>query len=352
MNHPIHVGLIGFGLAGRTFHAPFIQHVPALKLHKIRANRPESVSAAQTLYPKAGVVASEEDIFADDKIDLVVIATANSTHFPLAKAALKAGKHVLVDKPFTITSAEAEELIALAQQQNKLLSVYQNRRWDADFRTIQTLVQQQALGELVSYEAHFDRYRPLLKPDTWKEEDLPGAGILYDLGSHLIDQALCLFGKPDAVYGQVQVQRQGSQVPDFFTATLYYPQLAATLTAGMLVRENGPRYVLHGQKGSFVKYGLDVQEEALRAGELPSAANWGQEPEQQWGTLHTEWQELVYRGKIQSIPGDYGGLYQNLAQAINGKSALYVTAQQARDTIRVIELVMQSSEEGKKLAFS
>lgn len=349
----INVGLIGFGLSGRHFHAPFIDTLPEFHLKSIRANRPESISAARQLYPDADIVDSETSIFTDSDIDLVVIATSNNTHYHLTKAALLAGKHVLVDKPFTVNSSDADELIELAQNNGKILTVYQNRRWDADFKTIQNIIHKGLLGDLLSYEAHFDRYRSELKPNTWKEKSLPGAGILFDLGSHLIDQALCLFGKPDEVYGQLQIQRQNSQVPDFFEVKLYYPNLTATLKAGMLVRAQGPRYILHGRNGSFIKHGLDVQEAALRAGQSPADLTyWGKEPEELWGSINTEIQGLSFIGKIQSLQGNYGDLYQNLASTIKGKSELIVKPEQARDTIRIIELAILSDQQKSRLPLS
>lgn len=353
MNQNINVGLIGFGMAGRIFHAPFIHNIPGLRLRKIRANRKESVELAQQRYPDAEVVSHEADILQDSSIDLVVVATANPTHFGLAKAALEAGKHVLVDKPFTIRSAEADELINLAKDAGKVLTVYQNRRWDSDFKTVQKVLEQGLLGELVEYEAHFDRFRNEIKPDTWKEEDLPGGGILYDLGSHLIDQALCLFGEPKEVYADVRTQRQHSQVADYFEVVLQFQKVKAILKASMLVRENGPHFILHGTEGSFVKYGMDVQEDALKAGQLPhNTLNWGIEPEQQWGTLNTNVKGLHFKGKLQSKTGDYTGLYQNVYQAILGQEELEVKPQQARNTIRVIELAMQSSREKRSIPYS
>lgn len=353
MNQPINVGLLGFGMAGRTFHAPFISNVLGLHLKKIKANREESIALARTRFPEAEVVPSEDDIFSDASIDLVVIATANPTHYPLAKAALQAGKHVLVDKPFTITSAEAEELIALAKEKQKVLTVYQNRRWDSDFKTVQKVVQAGLLGRLVEYEAHFDRYRHELKPNSWKEEPLPGAGILYDLGAHLIDQALYLFGEPLEVYADVQVQRDHSQVPDYFEVVLYYKSMKAILKAGMLVREQGPHFILHGTEGSFVKYGMDVQEENLKASRFPAnTPNWGVEPENLWGSLNTTVHGLHYKGKLTSEPGDYTGLYQNVYKAILGQEELVVKPEQARNTIRIIELAMQSSAEKRRVKYS
>ncbi|QHL87508.1 oxidoreductase [Nibribacter ruber] len=348
----IHVGLIGYGMAGQVFHAPFVEAVEGLELTRIRESREENILLAQERYPKAVVTAHVQDILKDDDIDLVIVAVPNSAHYSLAKEALLAGKHVVVEKPFTVTSAEAGELIELAKAQHKILTVYHNRRWDSDFKTVQKLVQQQLLGNLVEYRAHFDRFRNAIRPNTWKEQAVPGTTILYDLGSHLIDQALTLFGMPQSIWADIRSQREGSQIPDKFETILFYDKLKVVLTAGMLVREPGPRYILHGDKGSFLKHGLDVQEEALKQGLFPKdlPATWGVEPENLWGHLNTEIQGLHFLGKVESEVGDYRGFYENVKQAILGEADLEVKPEQARDVIRVIELAMQSSAEKRVVA--
>ncbi|WP_347159241.1 oxidoreductase [Pontibacter chitinilyticus] len=352
MSEKINVGLIGFGMAGQVFHAPFISRVPGFKLASIRETRPEHIALIHSRYPAAKVVNNTAAILQDEKIDLVVVATPNNTHFALAKEALQAGKHVLVDKPFTITSGEAEELIALAKQQQKILTVYQNRRWDSDFKTVKKVLESNLLGNLVTYEAHFDRFRNQIKPNTWKEENLPGSGILYDLGTHLIDQALYLFGTPQEVYGDVRTQRQDSNIIDNAEVILQYEKLKVTLKTGMLVKELGPHFILHGDQGSFVKYGMDVQEEALKAGLTPEGnATWGREPQELWGTLNTTYNGLELHGKIASETGDYTGLYENVYAAIRGERELIVTPEQARNAIRVIELAQQSSKEKRTIPF-
>ena len=353
MSKLINVGLIGFGMSGSVFHAPFITNVPGLHLSKIRETRPENIAVANKRYPEAQIVDNAKAIFEDTAIDLVVLATPNSTHLSLAKEALKAGKHVVVEKPFTVTSAEADELIELAEKQDRLLTVYQNRRWDSDFKTILKLVSENLLGEVVEYEAHFDRYRTFLKPNSWKEEDAPGSGLLYDLGSHLIDQAICLFGLPSEVSADLRTQREDSQIIDNFQLMLYYPNLRVTLRAGMLVREPGPRYKIYGDQGSFLKYGMDVQEAALKEGVSPRGrADWGVEPEEIWGKLNTDFEGLHIIGKIESEVGDYTAFYQNVYNAILGDEELAVSSDQARDTIRVIELAMQSHREKRRIKFS
>ena len=353
MENKIGVGLIGFGLAGRTFHAPFIANVPGLSLRKIRATNTDDIALAQRLYSKAEIVSDAAALFSDDAIELVVIASPNNTHYTLCKGALLAGKHVVVDKPFTVSTAEADELIRLAEKQNKLLTVYQNRRWDSDFKTIRKVLESDLLGKIVEYEAHFDRFRNYIKPATWKEEALSGSGILYDLGPHLIDQALCLFGLPDAITAEVKVQRENSNIVDYFSISLHYPQLKAILKAGMLVRSDLPRYMIYGEKGSFIKYGIDVQETALKAGEMPAETlGWGEEQEAIWGELHTTFKGLDIKGKIKSEIGDYSGFYINVCKAIKGEEPLAVKPEEARNVIRIIELAMQSNTEKRTISYS
>ena len=352
MNKKVNVGLIGYGMAGQVFHAPVISSIPGLLLASIRETRPENIRLAQSRYPEAQIVADSQAILADAAIDLVVLATPNTTHFSLARQALLAGKHVVVDKPFTITSAEADELISLAAQQDRLLTVHHNRRWDSNAQTLRKVVANQLLGRLVELEIHFDRFRNFLRPGAWREENSPGSGILYDLGAHLIDEALCLFGLPAAVTGDERIQRSGGQTIDNFTVVLDYDQLKVTLKGGMLVREPGPTYVLHGEQGSFVKYGTDVQEAALKAGLKPNeVADWGREPEANWGRINTDYQGQHLVGSIESEAGDYRGYYDNVYQAITGQADLAVTARQARQTIRIIELAMQSSAEKRTLPY-
>lgn len=353
MHKTIQVGLIGYGMAGQVFHAPIITSVPGLLLTKIRETRPEHIQLAQSRYPDAVIVNDSQVILDDATIDLVVIATPNTSHFSLARQALLAGKHVVVDKPFTITSAEADELIALAAQQDRLLTVHHNRRWDSNAQTLRKVIANQLLGRLVELEMHFDRFRNYLRPGAWREENTPGSGILYDLGAHLIDEAQCLFGLPDAITADERVQRSGGQTIDNFTVVLDYDQLKVTLKAGMLVREPGPTYVLLGEQGSFVKYGMDVQEAALKAGQRPDEVpDWGKEPEANWGRLNTDFQGQHLLGRVESETGDYRGFYDNVYRAITENAALAVTAGQARNTIRIIELARQSSAEKRTVPFS
>lgn len=345
----IQVGLIGYGIAGQVFHAPMINAVPGLKLAKVVERHGE---ASRQRYSWVEIVRDAEVLCSDAAIDLVVIATPNASHFELAQQALSAGKHVVVDKPLTTTSAQAQQLIDLAQQTDRVLSVHQNRRWDGDFQTVKQLVQQGYLGQLVEYEAHYDRFRNTLKPDAWRETPDLGSGILFDLGSHLIDQAQVLFGLPESITADVRVQRAGAKADDYFEVRLDYGALKVILKAGMLVRELGPHFILHGTAGSFVKYGMDPQEAALRRGLTPAEPDWGLEPQTQWGTLNTQLDGLQFYGKLETIRGCYQAFYENVYQAIEQGAALAVQPEEARNTIRLIELALQSHTEKRTIAYT
>ncbi|ERJ13093.1 Gfo/Idh/MocA family oxidoreductase [Haloplasma contractile] len=348
MNHILNTAIIGFGLSGRVFHAPFISELDEFKLSKILTRNEGSKNYIAKHYEGTEVVKDLELILNDQTIDLVIITTPNKLHYSFAKQALKSGKHVLIEKPFTVTTDEADDLIRLSKEYNRILTVFQNRRYDSDFKTVKHIIEQGLLGKLVEYEVHFDRFRNHLKPNAWKEKDEPGAGILYDLGPHLIDQALVLFGEPQKIFADVRKQRSCSDVDDYFEIILYYDRLKVTLKAGMLVKESLPKYILLGENGSFVKYGMDIQERDLRDGKVPkNSTNWGQEPVSIHGTINTELNGLAVRGKVTSLAGDYRDYFKDVYNAINKNCEPYVTPLQARTTIKIIELAIKSSEEGK-----
>jgi scyllo-inositol 2-dehydrogenase (NADP+) len=326
----IRVGLVGYGLAGSVFHAPLIGSVDALELVSVATSRAELVRRS---LPDVLVLPHAEDLFSDPAVELIVIATPTATHFELARAALLAGKHVVVDKPFTLTSREADELIALAQRQGRMLSVFQNRRWDNDFLTVKRCLSQGRLGEVYYYEAHFDRFRPAIK-EGWREVAAPGAGILYDLGAHLIDQALLLFGPPDSVTADVMAQRPAAKVPDYFHLILHYGRKRVVLHGATLVREPGPRFIVHGDGGSFLKYGIDPQEEALAAGRRPGGADWGREAPELFGTLTSA---DGSREKIETLPGAYQDYYKGIAACLRGGAAVPVDPADCRAGIGIIE---------------
>lgn len=351
MNKTVKVGIIGFGLAGRVFHAPVINSVVGLVIKSIYTSNSEAIEHINTNYPLAKVVSRPEDIINDEEIELVVVATPNTTHFQYAKEALLAGKNVVVDKPFTVTSQEADKLLQIAEEEGKLLSVHQNRRWDSDFLTVKNIISNQLLGNMVEYEAYYHRFRNNIKAG-WREEPQPGGGILFDLGSHLIDQALCLFGLPKEITADIRIQRPEAKVDDSFQVILGYPGLKVVLKSGMLVKESLPRFILLGDKGSFVKYGLDPQEEALKRGDFPKDnLSWGLEDEDIWGIINTEVKGVNIRGRVESHRGDYRQFYTNIFNSINGVEELQVKAHEARNVIRIIELALESSKEKRTLPF-
>ena len=313
----IRVALLGRGMAGTVFHAPLIRAVPALELAAI-----------------AGSADAEAAIAAPD-VDLVVVATPNLTHFPLAAAALEAGKHVVVDKPFAISLAEADALIALAAAKRRMLTVFHNRRWDGDFLTVRHLVGSGALGKIRLFEAHWDRFRPVPRPG-WREEQAAGAGLLWDLGPHLIDQALVLFGRPDHVSGEVATQREGARADDYFDLTLRYGTMRARLSASTLVAEPRPRFAIHGDAASFVKYGLDPQETALKDGAAPLDPGFGRVGPGQDGILT---RAGGGREPVATLPGRYAAFYEAVAAAIRDGAPPPVDPLDAREGIRIVAAV-------------
>lgn len=334
----LNVALVGFGLSGRYLQAPFFIANPNFNLKTV-----VTVSQnPQLVYPSVQAAKSLDEVLSDTEIDLVSICTPSHTHFDYAKQCLLAGKHVLVEKPFTATAAEAEELISLAKKQGKVLSIFQNRRFDSDFMTVKKIVENQLLGDLVAFEIHFDRHKPILNPKRWKEAVTPANGILYDLGAHIIDQSIVLFGKPNSVVGDTFIQREGSEIDDAFHIRLDYGKLKVILKSSLLVREEGPRYILHGTKGSFIKYGLDVQEDHLKAGLMPRMEGFGVESSEKWGILNTEINGQHFRGHIETEVGNWDFLFQNLYEAIAEGKELLVKPEEVLEQIKIIEIVSAS----------
>jgi predicted dehydrogenase len=340
----VRVGLIGFGLAGQAFHAPVIRGVEGMELACILERHSNN---ARARYPEVRVARTLEALLSDQTIGLCVVATPNDSHFSYAKACLEAGRDVVVDKPITPTMAEAQELVRIAAERGRLLTVYHDRRWDGTFFTVRKLVQAGALGTVVEYEARFDRFRPNAKPGAWRERaDFPAAGILWDLGPHLLDWALMLFGEPQSISASAFCQRETSQVDDAFDVCLEYPRLRATLRARMIAYAPSHHLLLHGTEGSFVKYGMDPQEEILRGPNFPDGhdwgKNWGLEPEERWGTLSRVGEQPR---KIGTERGDYRGFYANVRDVIEKNSPLEVTAEQFLRTQRALLLAHKSSRE-------
>ena len=343
----IRVGLIGYGFSGATFQAPLIRAVDGLELTQVCSSKPDLVRRD---FPGMTVVADPGALIDCADIDLVVIATTNTTHFPLARQALLAGKHVVVEKPFTVTLEEAAELVALAEQQQRVLSVFHNRRWDNDFRTVQQLIASGLLGEVNTFESHFDRYRPVVRP-RWREQDLPGSGMLYDLGSHLIDQALVLFGNPDSVQCDIGVQRQGGLADDYFHLTLRYGARRVMLHSAMIVHSPGPRFLVHGELGTYSKHGLDPQEAALLRGEGPRSTGWGIEPESLHGQASFVRDGLTVKGEVVSLAGAYEQYYEGVVAAIKQGKPVPVTGSEALAVMRVIRMAVQSHAEQRTVVF-
>jgi scyllo-inositol 2-dehydrogenase (NADP+) len=346
---PINVGLIGFGFAGRTFHAPVIRAVSGLRLAAILQRKGDDAAKA---YPDVRIARTVEELLASDSIQLVVIATPNPSHFDLARQCLLAGRQVVIDKPFATTHAEAAELVAVAQKCGRLLSVYQSRRFDGDFKTVRNLIASEALGRIVQYESHYDRYRLQLRPGAWREQAGPGNGVWFDLGPHLIDQALTLFGAPEAVSADVRIERDGAMVDDAFDVTLLYPRLRIFLRGTMLASKLAPHFLIHGTKGSYVKHGLDPQENALKRGERPGGPDWGKEPPEAWGTLTQVEGDKIEERTIPTEAGNYCEYYENVRDAILGKATLAVTPQAALNVMRVLELAQQSSRERRVIQYA
>jgi scyllo-inositol 2-dehydrogenase (NADP+) len=335
------VGVIGYGFAGKVFHAPLLDALEEFDLVKIVSSRTQQIKED---LPNVEVIASVEDIWEDDSIELVVVATPNSTHFELAKAGLSAGKHMVVDKPFVNRSSEGKTLINLAKQKKRCLSVYHNRRFDNDFLTIKEILDKGELGKINTYIAHYDRFRPKLK-GGWKEEELPGSGVLFDLGSHLIDQALVLFGMPITIFADFGFQRDGSRVTDFVHLVLNYDEVKVILHVGTIVANPGPHFQIHGDKGSFVKYGMDSQEASLIGGNQPGDPGWGEDTENFYGTLTRYQHDQLLSEKLKTRTGCYESFYQQMAKSITENGTLPVMAIDAVNVVRVIEYAMKSNEE-------
>ncbi len=340
----LNVGLIGFGLSGRYFHAPFLKVNPRFRLKKVVER---SKNEAQEFDPAIENARSVEELLADKDIDLVFVCTPNDTHFSYAMDALENGKHIVIEKPFANTESEARQLFEAAERNGVVATAYQNRRWDSDFLTIQKLIREGKLGDIVEYESRYDRFRPIVLTDTWKEKQSDGSGNVYNLGPHLLDQAFVLFGTPQTVTATIRSVREGSNVDDYFTIQLGYEDKIVIVKSSLMVYENSLRYAIHGTNGSFIKRGLDVQEETLRQDVLPNVDNWGMEPEDRWGHLHSD----AYSGVIQSEAGDYMQFYDSVYDAIVYGKELAVKPEEILRTTRVIDLAFESNERQTTISY-
>nr|WP_199067653.1 oxidoreductase [Chromobacterium sp. ASV5] len=342
MSFPVHVALVGYGYAGKTFHAPLIAAAPGLILHTIVSGG----EAAAADWPDCRVCPDYETALADPEIELIVLATPNTLHFEQAEAALLAGKHVVVDKPFTVNLYQARALARLQGACSRLVSVFHNRRWDADFLALRELLASGRLGRLSHFESHFDRFRPEPRA-RWREQNLPGSGLWYDLGSHLLDQALQLFGLPEALQATLAKQRAGAQATDYFHVQLFYPGFHAVLHGSCLVSGGNPRFSLHGDRASYLKFGLDAQEGALKRGARPGGEGWGVDPVP--GQLLFADGEQVLAENQPPARGDYREYYQRMAAAVRGRGPVPVSVDEALQVMTLLELAEQSAEQGRRL---
>lgn len=334
----INTALLSYGMSGEVFHGPLLEGHRGFYISAVLQR--DSQKPTRHTYT---VVNNLDEILNDPSIELVVINTPNESHFRYAQQSLLAGKHVIVEKPFTVTASEADDLITLAKKQNKVLTVFQNRRWDGDFLTVRKVIEEKLVGKLVEFEAHYDRFRNYIEANTWKEESIPGTGILYNLGSHMLDQVVVLFGMPEYLDARLGIQRPGGRVDDFYDIRLSYEDFQVIVKSSYLVREQGPRYIAHGTEGSFIKYGLDPQEQSLKEKKIPGSAGWGAEGKEWWGKLNTNYKGLNYSGSIETIPGNYLSFYDNVYQAIRNNVPLAVKPEEARDVIKLIEACNESN---------
>ena len=341
MRDEIRVGVIGFGFVSKTFHIPLLKATAGYRITTVSSSRPADVLAE---LPDVEVVADPKALATHPDVDLVVIASPNDTHAPLAESAMRAGRNVVVDKPFTLTVAEARYLAKVAKESDVLLSVFQNRRWDSDFLTVQDAIRRDLVGKVVLFENRLDRFRPEVR-DRWRELPGPGSGLLYDLGPHLIDQALVLFGIPDSVQATLAKQRDGGRTVDYFHLVLRYGVMAAQLQAGSLVSGGSPRFVVHGDRASLLKEKPDIQEDQLKAGVVPGSAGWGLDPDD--ATLHEG-----ATGKTRTLKaarGDQRGYYVALREALHGRAPNPVSPAQGATTMAIIEAAMRSDAEGRRV---
>lgn len=352
----IGVAVIGFGLAGRVFHAPFVSAVPGLRLEAIVQRKGDEAALA---YPDVRVLRSVEEAIGDPAVEMVVVATPNETHFDLGKQVLDAGKHVVIDKPFAPTSAGARELIDLAEKKGLVLAPFHNRRWDGDFLTVRKILGEGTLGRVVTFESHFDRFRPMQRPETWKEAANGANGLLMDLGPHLVDQAMALFGAPRAISASVRRDRDRTDIEDAFDITLEYDRLRVYCRSTMLAAEAAPRFLIHGTTGSFRKWGLDPQEPALVGGaKVPrmGEGEWLPEEESAWGETaiapDPAAPERLVRRRVKTEAGDYREFYANVRDAVRGAGTLAVSAEDGFRAVKLLEMARESSREGERLMVS
>lgn len=347
MSTPINVGLSSFGMSGKVFHGPLLKTNPDFKVVAVLQRTPRG---AEEYFTGCRIARTFSELTSDPEIELIIVNTPDQTHYEYAKEALLAGKHVVAEKPFTMTVAEGEELIRLAEEKKLVLSVFHNRRWDGGSLTVKEIIKKGYLGRIVEFESHYDRFRNYIQEDTWKEDKNAGTGTLYNLGSHQIDEALFLFGMPEGVWADLRIMRTGGKIVDYFNILLRYKDKSVILRCSYLVKEEGPRIVLHGTEGSYVKYGIDPQEERLKSGHLPDEANWGYEDDIYWGTLNRQKNGRTIRRSYKTVNGNYPAFYENIYKAIRRKKELAVKPEEALNVIKIIEAAIKSSAARKEIS--
>lgn len=340
----IRVGIAGFGYSARVFHVPFLSVYPQFQLRKVFERH---THYAQEQYKDVETVQDFTALLTPE-IDLVIITTPNLTHFEFTKQALLANKHVIVEKPLTVTVAQAEELAQLAKENNVILSIYQNRRWDNGALTVKKIIQEQLLGEIVDYEIRIDRYTNVKNPKAWKETGEQGTGLVYDLGVHLIDHVVELFGQPTALYADIRYQHPEAISDDNFRITFYYPNKNIVMSASKYSRENAPHIILQGTLGSYIKQNVDNQEALLVSGVSP-VGNWNVESQDHWGILHTEIDNNIIRKPFETVTGNYQAYYDNIYAAITQNKPLAVSVEQAIVVLSLIEKSFLSAKLGQKI---
>lgn len=344
MNNPIKTAIASFGMSGLVFHGPLLNVNEGFEVACI-LERSKNIS--EKMFPKAKIVRSYNEIIENPEIELVIVNTPDQFHFEMVKLALQNGKHVVVEKPITQKSNEAEQLIKLAKEKGLIFTVFQNRRWDGDFRTVQIVLAEGKLGRIIEFESHYDRYRTAITANTWKEEADEFGGVLYNLGSHMVDQVYLLFGKPKTVSAHLKIVRTGGEVYDYYDVRLEYETFSAILKCSYLVKSPGPRYSIFGEYGTFHKFGIDPQEEHLKTGKFPIGDDWGTEPESDWGILLYEKNGGDFKEKIETLPGNYNLFYNNVFDAIRNGAELFVKPEEALEVLKILEACVLSNRDKK-----
>ncbi len=349
MDNLIKTAILSYGMSGLVFHGPLLKVNKGFEVLQVW-ERSKHISKQH--FSKAQIVKSYEAILNNQDVELIIVNTPDKFHFEMAKLALEAGKHIVVEKPVTQKSADAAELIELARKKGLVFSVFQNRRWDGDFLTVQKILKEKKLGRLIEFESHYDRYRTIITPDTWKEEADEYGGVLYNLGSHMIDQAYVLFGKPSAVTAHLKIVRKGGVVTDYYDIRMEYEEFSAILKCSYLVKDPGPRYSIYGEYGTFHKYGIDPQEELLKAGRLPIGSDWGTEAVEDWGTIIFEENGEDVEELVPTLPGSYNIFYNNVYDAIRNGKELFVQPEETLEVLKIMEACVESNREKRTIVIS